>query len=125
MKINIDIAHREYFLRLDVPNDSSWWYGYIGEKYISFEPCVEYKFSNMHASNQLKDDGKLICCSGEEDIERTIVPVNRELMNDLNSNHYNEYLYHYDYSNSLKSIMVTDRNPNLPVFDDCQKYYSI
>ena len=124
MKINIDIAHREYFLRLDVPNDSSWWYGYIVEKYISFEPCVEYKFSNMHASNQLKD-GKLICCSGEEDIERTIVPVNRELMNDIDSNHYNEYLYHYDYSNALKSIMVTDRNPSLPVFDDCQKYYSI
>ena len=123
MKINIDIAHREYFLRLDVPNDSSWWYGYIVEKYISFEPCVEYKFSNMHASNQLKD-GKLICCSGE-DIERTIVSVNRELMNDLNSNHYNEYLYYYDYSNSLKRIMVTDRNPSLPVFDDCQKYYSI
>ena len=78
----------------------------------------------MHASNQLKDDGKLICCSGE-DIERTIVPVNRELMNDRDSNHYNEYLYHYDYSNSLKSIMVTDMNPSLPVFDDCQKYYSI
>ena len=110
-------------MRLDVPNDSSWWYGYIGEKYISFEPCVEYKFSNMHASNQLKD-GKLICCSGE-DIERTIIPVNRELMNDRDSNHYNEYLYHYDYFNSLKSIMVTDRNPSLPVFDDCQKYYSI
>lgn len=123
MKINIDIAHREYFLRLDVPNDSSWWYGYIREKYISFEPCVEYKFSNMHASNQLKD-GKLICCSGE-DIERTIVPVNMELMNDLNSNHYNEYLYHYDYSNSLKSITATDGNPSLHVFDDCQKYYSI
>ena len=78
----------------------------------------------MHASNQLKD-GKLICCSGEEDIERTIVTVNRELMNDRDSNHYNEYLYYYDYSNSLKRIMVTDRNPSLPVFDDCQKYYSI
>ena len=50
---------------------------------------------------------------------------NRELMNDIDSNHYNEYLYHYDYSNALKSIMVTDRNPSLPVFDDCQKYYSI
>ena len=77
----------------------------------------------MHASNQLKD-GKLICCSGE-DIERTIVTVNRELMNDRDSNHYNEYLYQYDYFNSLKSITITDNNLDLPVLDEYQKYYSI
>ena len=27
-KVNIDIAHREYFLKIDVPEASNWWYGY-------------------------------------------------------------------------------------------------
>lgn len=27
-KVNIDIAHREYFLKIDVPDASNWWYGY-------------------------------------------------------------------------------------------------
>ena len=26
-KINIDIAHQEYFLKVDVPEVSNWWYG--------------------------------------------------------------------------------------------------
>ena len=110
-KINIDIAHREYFLKIDVPGPSDWWYGYrkgeLGDiicdpsavivcpespilcdttgdvicgnegcvvcgdnsqivcgvkdvKLISFEPAVEFKFSNFHAANQV-ENGKLIC----------------------------------------------------------------
>ena len=92
-KINIDIAHREYFLKVDIPEVSDWWYGYrltsdiicfesettsdvvcdenssnivcyeggIGaEKWISFEPTVEFKFSNFHYANQV-ENGKLIC----------------------------------------------------------------
>ena len=27
-KVNIEIAHREYFLKIDVPEPSNWWYGY-------------------------------------------------------------------------------------------------
>ena len=27
-KINLDIAHKEYFLKIDVPEPSNWWYGY-------------------------------------------------------------------------------------------------
>ena len=31
-KVNIDIAHRGYFLKIDVPEPSNWWYGYrVGE----------------------------------------------------------------------------------------------
>lgn len=169
LKINIDIAHREYFLKIDIPNDTNWWYGYIwgddnivchdsetvgdgkvvcgiytdqivctsedgmngdyivcndsdsagdadvvcvtktednlvcrdevGIKWVSFEPTIEYKFSNMHASNQVKDGKLICCCSNATNYEPvgTIVSVNRELMNDEDSNHYNDYLYHYDY----------------------------
>jgi hypothetical protein len=28
-KINIDIAHREYFLKVAVPEKTDWWYGYV------------------------------------------------------------------------------------------------
>lgn len=27
-KVNIDIAHREYYLRVDIPPVSEWWYGW-------------------------------------------------------------------------------------------------
>lgn len=27
-KVNIDIAHREYYLKIDIPEKSDWWYGY-------------------------------------------------------------------------------------------------
>ena len=27
-KINLDIAHNEYFLKIDIPEASNWWYGY-------------------------------------------------------------------------------------------------
>ena len=60
-KINIDIAHREWFLKIDVPEVSDYWYGYRdGDKWISFEPTVEYKFCNLHAANQV-ENGSLIC----------------------------------------------------------------
>ena len=53
-KINIDIANREYYLKIDVEDGYGWWYGYEKDgKWISFEPTVEYKFSNFHASNQV------------------------------------------------------------------------
>ena len=51
-KVNIDIAHREYFLKIDIPEESNWWYGYeeFGCWY-SFEPMVQLKFSNFHSDN--------------------------------------------------------------------------
>lgn len=82
-KVNFDIAHREYYLKIDVPEASNWWYGYEeGGKWISFEPTVELKFSNLHAANQVQND-KLICTTSE-DTEHypnklNITPVNREL----------------------------------------------
>lgn len=60
-KVNLDIAHREYYLKVDVPEPSGWWYGYRdGDRWISFEPTVEFKFSNFHAANQVEDD-RLLC----------------------------------------------------------------
>lgn len=51
-KVNIDIAHREYYLKVDVPEQSDWWYGHKnGSSWISFEPTVEFKFSNFHSDN--------------------------------------------------------------------------
>lgn len=68
-KINIDIAHKEWFLKIDIPEATDYWYGYSEEyvednqtktKWISFEPTVEYKFCNLHAANQVENGG-LIC----------------------------------------------------------------
>ena len=40
-KVNIDIAHREYFLKIDIPEESNWWYGYEEAGcWYSFEPMV-------------------------------------------------------------------------------------
>lgn len=61
LKINIDIAHREWFLKIDIPEETNYWYGYRDDdKWISFEPTVEYKFCNLHAANQV-ENGSLIC----------------------------------------------------------------
>ena len=66
-KINIDIAHKEYYLKIDIPEVTDYWYGYKdGDKWISFEPTVEYKFCNLHAANQV-ENGRLICTIKEED----------------------------------------------------------
>ena len=109
-KVNIDIAHREYFLKIDVPEESNWWYGYnigdikpyivcdansrqivcydsdvdddivcIGGKWVSFEPTVQLKFSNLHSDNQPDEDGNLICTTKSRVDMPEIVPVNREL----------------------------------------------
>lgn len=162
LKINIDIAHREYFLKIDIPNDTDWWYGYswgddyivchdsesvedgevvcgtgidqivcrneVGMKWVSFEPTIEYKFSNMHASNQVKDGRLICCCSNATNYEPvgTIVSVNRELMDDDDSNHYNDYLYHYDYVKQFSGIAVlNEEKSKLKALDDCQRYYAI
>ena len=51
-KVNIHIAHDERYVKVDVPPESNWWYGYNDEdKWVSFEPTVEYKFCNLHAVN--------------------------------------------------------------------------
>ena len=108
-KVNMDIAHREYFLKIDVPEESNWWYGLWvkpgdvlctvtdpvicefdddtrvvcgsdGTQMVSFEPYVELKFSNLHSDNQLDEEGNLVCTVDDE-LPRNwrIVPVNREL----------------------------------------------
>lgn len=51
-KINIHIAHDERYLKIVIPQASNYWYGYRDDdRWISFEPTVEYKFCNLHAAN--------------------------------------------------------------------------
>lgn len=129
LKINIDIAHREYFLKIDIPmfkesgtEEWGWWYGYKnGSDWISFEPTVEFKFSNFHAANQV-DNGKLICTvsgtnAGVDPSNMWIIPVNRELLSDANTVHnakqFNDFWYYYDYKNSLEKLQkVRSASPN-------------
>lgn len=102
-KVNLDIAHNEYFLKMDVEDSTGWWYGYEDDgKHVSFEPVVEYKFSNLHASNQVVD-GKLVCTVGDSE-SRSIVAVNRELSNDSGSVQYNDICYCHDYIQSLEYV---------------------
>lgn len=131
-KINIDIAHREYYLKVEVQDDVDWWYGYKdGTKWVSFEPTVEYKFSNLHALNQIQD-GKLICSVDDKKEQNlSIQPINRELL-DENGVQYNDVLYYYDYINSLKSINLTVKTDGESKLndvkfniDDHQNYYAI
>jgi hypothetical protein len=79
---------------------------------------VEYKFCNLHAANQI-ENGRLICSANDED--RTIVPVNRELMKDADGIQYNDLFYCHDYRKVLRSV---NGNANLN-FDDAQKHYKI
>lgn len=136
-KINIDIAHKEYFLKVAIPEKTDWWYGYtLGEdsaeqlpvvcsgsapnviwrynestevicpgmsmKWISFEPTVEFKFSNLHAANQVVN-GRLVCTVKDRDDTPHIVPVNRELLDDEGFQ-YNDSMYCYDYAKSLEAM---------------------
>lgn len=114
-KVNIDIAHREYFLKIDVPEPSNWWYGYQdGDKWISFEPCVELKFSNLHSDNQLNEEGDLVCTVSNNVTKYprkwNITPVNRELSYEETGNkcvQYNDFLYCYDYKQKWASTLAT------------------
>lgn len=236
-KINIDIAHKEYFLKVELPNDTNWWYGYnmrtnvpiqcdtvqldlsqkneiicdeviceqngqsedivcdtlvcgnrtkdteiicgpqqdpeivckhydivcddivcgdddpnaqvvcryeipgvvcevtdnivcdTGNRYISFEPTVEYKFSNFHSSNQ-PIDGKLVCGVNLNTTRNwTITPVNRDLLNDIDGNHFNDVFYCFDFCKTTQSVLTTNGKSELDEltqkFDDIQKYYEI
>lgn len=130
-KVNIDIAHREYFLKFDIPNDSDWWYGHKDyDKWISFEPTVEFKFCNLHAANQIGDNGRLICTVNEENEHKwTITPVNRELIEDTEGIHYADSNYYYDYITSLDSVNQVGLDSTLSTLarelNDSQKYYDI
>lgn len=135
-KVNIDIAHREYFLKIDIPEESNWWYGYQdGEEWISFEPMVELKFSNLHSDNQLNEEGNLICTVKSRSDTPVIVPVNRELSYSYGKNvsvQYNEFNYFYDYKKSLQSVGERDIDSSksrlidvTPELDDQQNFYEI
>ena len=55
-------------------------------KWVSFEPTVEYKFSNLHALNQVQN-GTMLCTVKDPNDKANpttmwITPVNRELMAD-------------------------------------------
>lgn len=132
-KVNIDIAHREYYLKVDIPEASDWWYGYEdGEKWISFEPTVEFKFSNFHASNQV-ENGRLLCTASGSQNSTWITPVNRELLTDAKgkSIHYSDLMYYYDYRKSLLGVYGfgsegTDMSEiDLTKLSDSQPYYSV
>ena len=80
-KVNLHIALNERFEKIAVPSRSDWWYGYKeADKWISFEPTVEWKFSNFHAVNQVAPNGKLFCTISNSYSPPTITPVNRELL---------------------------------------------
>lgn len=115
-KVNIDIANNEWFLKIDIPDETNWWYGYVEDgKYISFEPTVEFKFSNLHAANQIVD-GNLVCTVAASDTLKKITPVNRELSLDVGGIQYNDCFYCHDYCSSLAAK---------PTFTDGQNYYEI
>jgi hypothetical protein len=143
-KVNIDIAHREYFLRIDVPEISNWWYGYqeVSEnetKWISFEPMVELKFSNLHSDNQLDEEGNLICTVSDNiktyPRKWSITPVNRELQNSPENEcvQYNDFHYFYDFkqswqgtwkmSDSTGSRLLPSENSDK--LDDSQNFYEV
>ena len=115
-KVNIDIAHREYFLKIDVPEPSNWWYGYQdGDKWISFEPCVELKFSNLHSDNQLNEEGDLVCTVSNNVTKYprkwNITPVNRELSYDSGKNQcvqYNDFYYFHDFNKAWQATYKRD-----------------
>lgn len=136
-KVNIDIAHREYFLKIDVPEASNWWYGYEeGGNWISFEPMVELKFSNLHSDNQLDEEGKLICTTSsnieEYPNKLNITPVNRELSYSSTNEcvQYNDFKYFYDYCKSWKGTHERQKNGETLeeisiTLDDAQNFYEV
>lgn len=143
-KVNLDIAHREYFLKIDVPEPSNWWYGYKEvsndeTKWISFEPYVELKFSNLHSDNQLDEEGNLICSVSTNsqgvpvDRDIKITPVNRELEYNSTSNkcvQYNDIYYCYDFKQDWQSTQKRkgsgDGTEGVSVkTDDSQEFYKV
>ena len=168
-KVNIHIAHTEYYLKIDIPEKSDWWYGQkIGDEenevicdgsstntvceggettqivcfvpglsWISYEPTVEFKFSNLHAANQV-ENGKLLCTCNLDDggSKVWITPVNRELLEDAENGkglHFNELLYCHDYFNSLVGHALVKTESSADTYEekrvvnlsDRQNYYSI
>ena len=130
-KVNLHIARREYFLKKDLPGVSDWWYGYKdGDEWISFEPTVEFKFSNFHAANQPSESGELMCCAKwANDYKPSITPVNRDLLDDAAAIHYSDDKYCYDYRKMLMGLddMCEDDDSEDPSKDvaNSQKYYRI
>jgi hypothetical protein len=134
-KVNIDIAHREYYLKIDIPEVSDWWYGYKeGSKWYSFEPTVEYKFSNFHAANQ-PENGKLLCTVTPDQATDSptmwITPINRELKDDSGAVHYNDFWYYYDFKKSFEKEWRVNSDLESKVqqitrnIDETQRYYAI
>lgn len=164
-KVNIDIAHREYFLKIDVPEESNWWYGCtvgnikpylvcdansetivcydsdaiddivcLAGKWVSFEPTVQLKFSNLHSDNQLNEEGNLICTTKSRLDIPQIVPVNRELSFGYEDNEcvqYNDVFYCYDYWKSWKGTYKLSNSTNEPLekvyipVENTQNYYDV
>ena len=159
-KINLYIAHEEYYLKEWIVDKTDWYYGYSinseivcgtdktppvcseqygnpiicqGNQWVSFEPTVEYKFSNFHAANQVVN-GKLVCtttATNSSIADRWITPVNRELLVDAkgDSKHFSDFWYYYDYQKTFMGMMEVqseDSFRNL-VYDLSgeQRYYSI
>lgn len=138
-KINIDIAHKEYFLKLEQPEKTDWWYGYKdGKKWVSFEPSIEFKFSNFHAANQLVN-GRLVCTVSGKNASETpknmwVKPVNNELLDDAKEGgiHYSDLNYFYDYRKTLAGMWGVESGAvdslekrTLDNLNDQQRYYTI
>lgn len=79
--------------------------------WVSFEPTVELKFSNLHSDNQLNDEGNLVCTVQDNWSPTNIIPVNREILNESGRNvnvQYNDFRYLYDYWRSWCGTHVVD-----------------
>ena len=136
-KVNMDIAHCEYFLKIDVPEASNWWYGWMdGSNWVSFEPVVELKFSNLHSDNQLDEEENLICTTSTDTVhypnKLNITPVNRELSYSSTNKcvQYNDFKYYYDYCKSWQKTYKRQNNGNqvdevsIPL-NDAQNFYEV
>lgn len=115
LKINIDISHNEYYLKIDIPNDSSWWYGYteghddfivcadtsdnivcgvspnesnIVHAYLDNMPKGEVVCKDINGGDSVVCDrnffGDVVCCSAHSNIsENEVIYENRGFENDI------------------------------------------
>ena len=163
-KINVHIAHEEYYLKTWIEDKTDWFYGYLisaeivcqpngaqdyivcrgspddivcqGSQWVSFEPTVEYKFSNFHAANQVVN-GKLVCTvdnnlnESDNPSYRWLIPVNRELLADAHGDslHFSDFWYYYDYQKTLMGIWQVESEESFKKLSydlsGSQRYYSI
>lgn len=111
-KVNIYIANHERYLKVAKWTDEGFWYGYVEDgKWVSFEPTVEWKFSNLHALNQ-PNGGRLLCSRDmdwgnlDESKYPRLVPIYRDLL-DEDGFQWNDEFYLFDHHRTLLGTEAT------------------